>query len=256
MSIFMKPKTKEYSVIDPIKSGFDKAIIQNDKILPEVREKILTATHTISKKLGYEIDKIWILGSTLTHQWKKDSDLDVTIFLKDKLDKEKYKELNKIAADDFNEKIFIKEHPVNFYFSPQRFLKFKADAIYDLQNEKWIKKSEALSEDDIEDLIRGCSSLEEFNDIFEKYTELRNMLEMFSGDKDELTEIIKQALKVSNLFNKIKDIRREEFNKKPDPNLPSANYRCSNIIFKLLESYGLADIAENISEFVSSRLKN
>jgi len=142
------------------------------------------------------------------------------------------------------------------YFSPQRFLKFKADAIYDLQNEKWIKKSEALSEDDIEDLIRGCSSLEEFNDIFEKYTELRNMLEMFSGDKDELTEIIKQALKVSNLFNKIRDIRREEFNKKPDPNLPSANYRCSNIIFKLLESYGLADIAENISEFVSSRLKN
>jgi len=103
----MKPKTKEYSVIDPIKSGFDKAIIQNDKILPEVREKILKATHTISKKLGYEIDKIWILGSTLTHQWKKDSDLDVTIFLKDKLDKEKYKELNKIAADDFNEKIFI-----------------------------------------------------------------------------------------------------------------------------------------------------
>jgi len=252
----MKPKTKEYSVVDPIKSGFDKAVIKNDKINPKVKEKILKATDIISKELDYEIDKIWILGSTLTYQWKKNSDIDVTIFLKDKLDSDDYKELNKIALEKYNDKLYINEHPINFYFSPQRFLKFKADAIYDLKNDKWIKKSEPLNEDEIEDLIRNCSSLEEFNTIFQEYLELKDMLENFVGESDQLNEIISKAMKISNLYSKIKDIRREDFKKKPDPDIPSANYRCSNVIFKMLESYGLGDIAEEISNFIESRFKD
>lgn len=256
MSIFMKPNTKEYSVVDPIKPGYDKAIIKNDKIREEVRDRILEATSKISAQTGLEFDKIWILGSTLTHQWKDDSDIDVTIFLKDSVKPEDYKELNSLAAKKYNEKIYINQHPINFYFAKPRFLKYKADAIYDLINEKWIKKSEALTEDDVEEIIKNCSSLDEFNKIFEKYTELRNLLEGYDGKPEELMEIIEQTVKVSILFDKLKDKRREEFEKKPDPNLPSANYRCSNIVYKLLESYGLADVVEQVGHFLESRLEN
>ena len=256
MSIFMRPKTQEYSVIDPIKPGFDKAIIENDKIRSIVREKILNTISKISSQIGYEVDKVWVLGSTLTAQWVKNSDIDVTIFLKKELDSDQYKELNTLAADRFNEKLFVNEHPVNFYFSPPRYLKFKADAIYDLLNEKWIKKSEALSEDDVEEIIKSCSSLKEFNEVFEKYTELKNLLENYSGKSEELEEIISKTVSVSILFDKIRDERRKDFNKKPDPDLPSANYRCSNIVYKLLEHYGLGDIVEEVTNFLESRLKN
>jgi len=256
MSIFMRPKTKEYSVIDPIKPGFDKAIIVDDKIRSSIRDKILSMVSKISSQIGYEVDKVWVLGSTLTHQWKKDSDIDITIFLKKQLDGDQYKELNTLAADNFNEKLFVNEHPVNFYFSPHRYLKFKADAIYDLSNEKWIKKPEAISEDDIEEIIKNCSSLKEFNQILEEYTELKNLLENYSGSREELEQIMSQTIKVSILFDKIRDERRKDFNKKPDPNLPSANYRCSNIVYKLLENYGLGDIVEEVTSFLDSRLEN
>lgn len=135
-------------------------------------------------------------------------------------------------------------------------MKYKSDAIYDLINENWIKKPEILSEDDVEEIIRNCSSLDEFNTILEEYTNLKNLLENFEGDSSQITEILKQTVKVSKMFNELKDIRRKDFEKKPDPNLPSANFRCSNIIFKLLEQYGLGDIVNDVSEFISFRLKN
>jgi len=256
MSIFIKPYTREYSVIDPIKSEFDSSIIVNNKIKPELREKILKATEKISDYVGHEIDKIWILGSLLTHQYSEDSDLDVTFFLKDSLNPEDYKELNKTCADKFNDKLFVEKHPINFFFAKPKFLKYKSDAIYDLINENWIKKPEILSEDDVEEIIRNCSSLDEFNTILEEYTNLKNLLENFEGDSSQITEILKQTVKVSKMFNELKDIRRKDFEKKPDPNLPSANFRCSNIIFKLLEQYGLGDIVNDVSEFISFRLKN
>ena len=56
-----------------------------------------------------------------------------------------------------------------------------------------------------------------------------------------------------HIFHKIKDIRREDFKKRDKEGLPSANFRCSNIIFKLLEQYGLNDLAKQISIFLNSR---
>jgi len=256
MSIFMKPYTKEYSVIDPIKPGFDENIIQHDKVVPALRNKILKAVEKISEDINHDVKKVWIIGSTMTYQYTDDSDIDVTLFLERNLEDDEFLELNKIAHEKYNEKLYAGKHPITFYFAKKRFLKYKADGIYDLINEKWIKKSEGLSEDDVEELIKNCSSLEEFNSIFEEYLELQKLLENFEGKEESINEIIKQTIKVSKLFTDLRDLRRKEFEKKPDPELPSAQYRCSNIIYKLLEQYGLGEIAEEVSEFFSSRLEN
>jgi hypothetical protein len=170
-------------------------------------------------------------------------------------EKDDLKELNTISNKKFNGKLFVNEHPINFYFNHGRFFRFKADAIYDLQGDKWIKKPKALVEDDVEELIKGCASAKEFNEVLTEYFELRNLLESYHGQPEEIEKIIEQTLKVSNLFNRIRDVRREEFNKRKTDGLPSANFRCSNIIFKLLESYGLNDLATKVSDFLIDRLK-
>lgn len=253
MSIFIQPHTKEYSVVDPIQSSLDADIIKNDKLNPNLRKQILEEVNKIKNHFSVKINKIWIVGSSLTFQYTPKSDIDVTLFVDATQDN--LKDLNKICNEEYNEKIYINLHPVNFHFASGKYLRFKADAIYDLYNDKWIKKPEALEEDDVEEIIKGCQNVKEFNEILEEYLKLRKLLEHYNGNLEALDEIFEQTFKVNYLFNKIKDIRREEFKKRKDPNLPSANFRCSNIIYKLLENYGLGDLSKEITEFIRSRTK-
>lgn len=255
MSIFIAPHAKEYSVVDPIQPALDEDIIVNDSLSEKLLNKIKNATEIIENEFDLNIDKVWIVGSSLTYQWTPQSDLDVTLFIS-KDHENKLKDLNKILHNKFNEKLFEGNHPINFHFFAGSYYKFKADAIFDVMNDKWIKKPEAVSEDEIEDLIRNCASLKEFQDILTEYNKLKNLLEKYSGKPNQLQEILEQTFYVSNLYNDIRNVRREEFKKKPTKDLPSANYRCSNIIFKLLEQYGLGDLAKQISDFFELRLEH
>lgn len=251
----MLPKTQNYSIVDPIKSALDETVIQNDRLNPKLRDKITQAASKIENSLGVSIKKIWLIGSSLTYQWTPESDIDINLSIDEK-DSDRLKILNKTLAEEFNELIFLGKHPINFHFTGGRYLKFKADAIYDVQSDKWIKKPQALSDDDIEDLIKNCSSLKEFSDILKEYIKLQKMLENYKGERSELNKILEQAFIVNNIFNEIRNIRREEFKKKPEKGLHSANERCSNVIYKLLEQYGLGDLSEEITDFVTLRLKN
>ena len=253
MSIF-KP-TENYSVVDPVKLSLDKHIIQNGKLNPSLRQKIIDCVNEIAGKIQYKPEKIWLIGSSLTYQWTQDSDLDVTIFIHNK-SPEELKKINTIAAKHFNAKVFLGQHPLNFYHTSGVFFKFKADAIYDVENDKWIKKPIPVDAEAISEIIEGCKVSEEFQEILNEYAQLKNTLNQFSGDHDQLKEIMDQTLKVSYLFNKIRDTRREDFNKrKHEKGLPSGNFRCSNIIFKLLESYGLENLSENVSQFISGKIQ-
>ncbi len=249
MSLFMRPKTQEYSIVDPVQPELNDDIIENDVIKSKIKNLILDSVKTIEKHLKLNVQKVWILGSSLTYQHTPESDIDVTLFI-DNYDSEELKDLNKLTNDLFNEKIFIKKHPINFHFVTGRYNRFKADAIYDIKLDKWVKKPESIEEDDIENLIESCQSVKEFNEILEEYINLKKLLESYTGDQEQLEEIFKQTFKVNNLFEKIRDIRREEFKKRKDPKLPSANFRCSNIIYKLLERYGLEDLAQELTKFV------
>ena len=251
----MPPKTQEYSVVDPIQSNLDRDIIVNDKLKTELKHNLIKAIEIVSKKMHLKMDKIWVIGSSLTFQWKPESDIDITIFLEHK-SPEELTELNKDVASHFNEKLYFKEHPVNFHFVTGRYFKFKADAIYDLMADKWIKRPEAMTEEELKELISSATSTKEFKDILQEYTELKNILKSYNGSEDELHEILNQSFKVNKLFNDIKDIRRKDFTKGVDKDLPSANYRKSNVVFKLLEQYGLHNLAEEVSHFLQSGLKN
>lgn len=234
-------------MVDPVQPDLDERIVRNGKFEPEARKNILRHVAKIASDLDLDVVKTWIVGSSLTYQWTPQSDVDVTIFVN--VDKNELKKLNRHIDETYNDMLFIGPHPVHFHCNTGKYLRFKADAIYDLDHDKWIKEPQSLNEHDIQNMIEHCSSLDEFNETLEAYLELKNLL----ASHADMQEIIKQAIRVSLLFEDVRDMRREEFNKKQDSNLPSANWRCSNIIFKLLENHGLGDLAEMVSESLSAR---
>lgn len=254
MPKFAPHNTEQYSVIDPIKPNLDQDIIIDDKLSPAVRAKLLKAVNFISDKIGLELNNVWLIGSSISYQWTDESDLDITLLLKDKKTPEELKEINKSINESYNSKLFIGKHPVNFHARGNYYSKFNADSIYDLMDDRWIKKPEVLDEKEVMEIIQQCSSAKEFNEILREYGELNSLLRAYDGTNT--VDIITKALKVSYLFNKIKDQRREDFKKRPDKGIPSANFRCSNIIFKLLESYGLDSLAVQVATILDSRLKN
>ena len=50
MSIFAPQKTEQYSVVDPVQEELDEEIIQNNKLVQDLRHKIISAVSHISKK--------------------------------------------------------------------------------------------------------------------------------------------------------------------------------------------------------------
>jgi len=249
----MSPKTQQYSIVDPVKPELEENIIKNGKVNSELRDKILNQVRVIEKTFKQKIEKVYIIGSSITYQYTSDCDIDVTLLIK--VDKEILKDLNKELSEKFNEKMFLQKHPINFHFNSGNLYKFNSDAIYDLINNKWVKKPEALCEDDLEEIIQGCQNLKEFTEILKEYSVLKDLLENYNGDLESLDEIFQQTFKVNYLFEKIRDQRREDYKKRKDENIPSANFRCSNVIFKLLEQYGLDDLSSQITKIIKSRAK-
>jgi hypothetical protein len=249
----MKPRTEQYSVVDPVQSSLDKEVIKNDKLNPVLRDKILSKISEIEAYFKNKVTKSYVVGSSLTYQHTPNCDIDVTLFVDENNDK--LKKLNEQLKEKYNEKIFLNKHPVNFHFATGKLYKFKADAIYDLNKNNWVKKPEALSEDDVEEIIQECQNVKEFKEVLTEYTKLKNLLEKYKGDTESLDEIFQQTFKVNYLFEKIRDIRRKDFSKRKDPNIPSANFRCTNIIYKILTQYGLDNLSEQITAFIKSRAK-
>lgn len=249
--IFAESNVQEYSIIDPIQPSLDKELIVNGKINPEVKQKIMK----VISKLSIDVKNVWIIGSSLTHQWTPESDIDVTLFVDHKY-KKNLKDLNTKLSDATHEKVFFQKHPINFHCFVGSYNEFKADAIYDLLRDKWIKRNDPMTQSDLDELIKGCSNSDEFRKVIEEYTDLVDLLDQFDGSKEQFIDIMEKTMWVSNLFNEIRDKRREDFDKHKTKGIPSANYRCSNVIFKLLEQYGLADLATQVADAVQSRLDN
>lgn len=256
VSIFRASSANEFSIVDPVQDQLNSTLVQNNTFNPSARKYILSLVNKLSKYTKIHISKVWVLGSSLTYQHTPDSDIDVTLFIDKSTTPEELVLLNKEVAQEFNDQAFIENHPINFHFVAGEYNKFKADAIYDLTENRWIKTPQKFEDSEMQQIINSCKGIEEFQEILEEYNVLKQQLEGFSGSQEEFQEILEQAFWVSHLFYQIKDIRREDFNSEEDRSLPSANFRCSNIIFKLLEKYGFDELASNIASFFEQRLKH
>jgi len=133
-------------------SVFDDADTKNPKIKPSVIKMIEDQLAEFEKE--YPVLKYTLIGSILTKRWRFDADLDINVLFdvpEDKQEDERVRLSKKYLSasnPDNIQGIEIPgtEHPVNWYFITDQETydsqNGKADAVFDIKNQKFIKRPE------------------------------------------------------------------------------------------------------------------
>ena len=242
---------------------FDDEDTDNPKIKDSVLRLITKQFQEFETE--YPILKYSLIGSILTKRYRNDADLDINVLFdvpEEKRDDERLRLSKKYLASSNPDNIQGKlipgtKHPINYYFITDEETyddqNKKADAVFDIKNNKFIKRPEDFTFDvnlylkDFErkvqeiDVIKG----ELKRDIID-YDELK---ELKSGDiKDlekritnKLEEIEKDIQDIVDIGDTVDVERRAAFDKDMTPD-EIRQYGIKNrlpkaVIYKMLEKY-------------------
>src|SRR6056300_351999 len=242
---------------------FDDADTSNPKIKSSVK-KLIDDQLTIFAK-EYPVVKTSLIGSILTKRYRNDADLDINVLFdvpKDKQEEERLrlskKYLSVSSADSVQGKeIPGSKHPINYYFITDKVTyedqNKKADAVFDIESNKFIKKPEDFTFD-INLYIK------EFDRKVQELDVVKGELKRDIIDYDELTELNPDDIlnlqdkinsKLEEIEDSINDIvkigdgvdadRRAAFDKDMTPDqiqkFGIKNRLPKNVIYKMLEKY-------------------
>ena len=242
---------------------FDDADTNNPKIKSSVKTMIDKQVKEFEKE--YPVIEIGLIGSILTKRYRNDADLDINVLFdvpKEKQEDERLRLSKQFLSSKNPDNIQGKlipgtKHPVNYYIITDQETyddqNKKADAVFDIKNNKFIKRPEDFTFDinlylkDFErkvqeiDVIKG----ELKRDIID-YDELK---ELKSGDikdlekriKSKLEEIEKDIQDIVDIGDTVDAERRAAFDKDMTPDEIRA-YGIKNrlpkaVIYKILEKY-------------------
>ena len=242
---------------------FDDADTNNPKIKSSVKTMIDKQVKEFEKE--YPVIEIGLIGSILTKRYRNDADLDINVLFdvpKEKQEDERLRLSKQFLSSKNPENIQGKlisgtKHPVNYYIITDQETyddqNKKADAVFDIKNNKFIKRPEDFTFDinlylkDFErkvqeiDVIKG----ELKRDIID-YDELK---ELKSGDikdlekriKSKLEEIEKDIQDIVDIGDTVDAERRAAFDTDMTPDQIRA-YGIKNrlpkaVIYKMLEKY-------------------
>lgn len=124
---------------------------ENDKIKKEVKKQIYSILRKWKEQINFDFDieAIKLKGSSIGFQYTAESDIDVSVLTT--MTKEQVSEIKDISPSGTKLVIDSKEslHSIDFYFMPkgEDLVEKNMDNIYDLGNDKWIKKTDSYSMD-------------------------------------------------------------------------------------------------------------
>lgn len=262
------------SILDPIKNELSPDIWDKSmNVKPEVKKQIIDIFNTWSKniKLNIEPKSFYIVGSIATYQYHEKSDIDININID--LSQERLQRLKKIIPNG----TLLKgtKHPINFFLSIKTKDEEVQQAIYNLTEEKWIKKPVKINEDsdkflvkyymaalnqavswarkisiDLDEMRRNIMELRMY-EHFLKSTEykqdidmMKNLIESKKFDIKTNYDIIKMNIHV------IKNFRKEAYpSGGSDPfksqvfpqDISHPDYSINNIVYKILEKFNYID---------------
>ena len=261
-------KTFVESIIDIPRSTyapgvFDNADTKDPKIKSSVKAMIDKQVKDFEKE--YPVLKITLIGSILTKRYRNDADLDINVLFdvpEEKQEDERLRLSKQFLSSKNPDNIQGKlipgtKHPVNYYLITDQKTyddqNKKADAVFDIENNKFIKRPEDFTFDvnlylkDFErkvqeiDVIKG----ELKRDIID-YDELK---ELKSGDikdlekriKGKLEEIEKDIQDIVDIGDTVDAERRAAFDRDMTPD-EIRQYGIKNrlpkaVIYKMLEKY-------------------
>ena len=242
---------------------FDNADTKDPKIKSSVKAMIDKQVKDFEKE--YPVLKITLIGSILTKRYRNDADLDINVLFdvpEEKQEDERLRLSKQFLSSKNPDNIQGKlipgtKHPVNYYLITDQKTyddqNKKADAVFDIENNKFIKRPEDFTFDvnlylkDFErkvqeiDVIKG----ELKRDIID-YDELK---ELKSGDikdlekriKSKLEEIEKDIQDIVDIGDTVDAERRAAFDRDMTPD-EIRQYGIKNrlpkaVIYKMLEKY-------------------
>ena len=242
---------------------FDSADTKDPKIKPSVKAMIDKQIEDFAKE--YPVLKITLIGSILTKRYRNDADLDINVLFdvpKDKQEEERLRLSKQFLSSKNPNNIQGKlipgtKHPVNYYLITDQETyddqNKKADAVFDITNNKFVKRPEDFTFDmnvylkDFErkvqeiDVIKG----ELKRDIID-YDELSDLKPGdIQGLQDKvdskLKEIEKDLQDIINIGDTVDVERRAAFDTDMTPDQIRTygikNRLPKNVIYKMLEKY-------------------
>ena len=242
---------------------FDDADTNNPKIKDSVMKQINTQLKEFESE--YPILKTSLIGSILTKRYRNDADLDINVLFDVPTDKQEEertrlskKYLSAKNPDNIQGKLIPgSEHPINFYFITDKQTyddqNKKADAVFDMENNKFIKRPENFTFDknlylkDFEkkvqelDVIKGelKRDIIDYRELEElEPNEVLNLQDKINIKLDEIEDSIEQIVKVGD---GVDADRRAAFDKDMSPDeiqkFGIKNRLPKNVIYKMLEKY-------------------
>ena len=242
---------------------FDKEDTRNPVIKPSVIKMIEDQLAEFEKE--YPVLKYTLIGSILTHRYRNDADLDINVLFdvpEDKREDERVRLSKKYLSASNPDNIQGKEipgtkHPVNYYFITDKETydsqNAKADAVFDIKNQKFVKRPEDFKFDmnlylkDFEkkvqeiDVVKGelKRDIIDYDELSElKPGEIKDLEKRLTS---KLNEIEKSIQDLSNIGDVVDAERRAAFDKDMTPDeiktFSIKNRLPKNVIYKMLEKY-------------------
>ena len=242
---------------------FDNADTKDPKIKSSVKAMIDKQIEDFEKE--YPVLKITLIGSILTKRYRNDADLDINVLFdvpKDKQEEERLRLSKQFLSvknpDNIQGKLIPgTKHPVNYYLITDQETyddqNKKADAVFDITNNKFIKRPEDFTFDmnvylkDFErkvqeiDVIKGelkrdIIDYDELSDL--KPGDIQGLQDKVNG---KLKEIEKDLQDIINIGDTVDVERRAAFDTDMTPDQIRTygikNRLPKNVIYKMLEKY-------------------
>ena len=256
------------SIIDiPRRTYAPKVFDDADTNNPKIKDSVLKQINTQLKEFEseYPILKTSLIGSILTKRYRNDADLDINVLFDVPTDKQEEertrlskKYLSAKNPDNIQGKLIPgSQHPINFYFITDKQTyddqNKKADAVFDMESNKFIKRPENFTFDknlylkDFEkkvqelDVIKGelKRDIIDYRELEElEPNEVLNLQDKINVKLDEIEDSIEQIVKVGD---GVDADRRAAFDKDMSPDeiqkFGIKNRLPKNVIYKMLEKY-------------------
>ena len=242
---------------------FDKADSKDPIIKPSVKKQIQDQIKEFEKE--YPVIKIALIGSILTKRYRNDADLDINVLFdvpKEKQEQERVDLSQKYLSAKNPKNIQGKlipgtKHPINYYFLTDQSTyddqNKKADAVFDIENDKFIKRPDDFTFDTnlyVKEFERKVQELDvikgelkrdiiDYNELVElQPDDILNLQDKINTKLEEIEDSISDVIKIGD---GVDAERRSAFNSDMTPDqirkYGIKNRLPKNVIYKMLEKY-------------------
>jgi predicted nucleotidyltransferase len=264
------------SILDVTRSGLDPTVFSIESGRPpilhsSIKDQILN--DIVRFQALIQLNKIYLIGSMLTRNYNRNSDLDVTIEVnKEDIDQDTgIIGVEKIIflLKSLNGKMAVgTTHPINYYITTN-FDEQNADSIYDIETDTWIKET-SVTDVDVQGYMKKFTDLVSSVDLSTgelrrdliDYNELKeideySLVNVHSLLNKKLYEINKNIEELINLKIELKSKRKDAFDSPMTPKeilkYSSKNKLPANVIYKLFQKYYYFDLINKLEEIIKNR---